>query len=115
MLGATHVQDRMALRQTCKLMCGTVSFGGICLAYPMPPSERRLIPSLTRRPGLTQLHFTQTDEKPLRKREFKALLSRLGTAPTTRRCCHRASTCLVASTVLLMLESESGNHSKRTS
>ena len=96
-LVAIHVQDRMALRQTCKLMCETVSFGGIRLAYPMPPSERRLIPNLTRRPGLTQLHFTQTDEKPLRKREFKALLSRLGTAPTTRRCCRKTSTCIVVS------------------
>ncbi len=82
------LQDRVALRQTCKLLFDSVSFGGIRLAYPMVPSERRLIPSLAGRPALTQLHFVQTDERgALRKRGFKTLLSRLGDAPTNRRYC----------------------------
>ena len=73
------------MRQTSKLLFGCVSFGGIRLAYPMAPSERHLIPSLARRPALTQLHFLQTDDRHLRKRDFKTLLSRLGTAPTSSR------------------------------
>ena len=86
-LTAVHclLQDRVSLRQTSKLLFGCVSFGGICLTYPMAPSERRLIPSLARRPALTQLHFVQTDEKPLRKRDFKTLINRLGNAPTNSR------------------------------
>lgn len=75
----------MALRQTSKLLFGSVSFGGIRLVYPMAPSDRRLIPSLARRPALTQLHFIQTDDKPLRKRDFKTLLNRLGSAPSNSR------------------------------
>ena len=51
----------------------------------MAPSDRRLVPSLTRRPALTQLRFIQTDDKPLRKRDFKTLLNRLGSAPNNSR------------------------------
>ena len=42
-------QDRMSLRQTCKTLFDSVSFGGIRLAYPMAPSERQLIPALAKR------------------------------------------------------------------
>ncbi len=83
--GHCILQDRVSLRQTSKLLFGCVSFGGIRLTYPMAPSDRRLIPSLARRPALTQLHFVQTDDKPLRKRDFKTLISRLGNAPTNSR------------------------------
>ena len=78
-------QDRMSLRQTSKTLFDSVSFGGIRLAYPMAPSERQLIPALAKRSGLKKLHFVQTDEKSLRKRDLKTLLSRLGDAPANRR------------------------------
>ena len=85
LLFSVALQDRMSLRQTSKALFDSVSFGGIRLAYPMAPSERQLIPSLAKRSGLRKLHFVQTDEKSLRKRDFKTLLSRLGDAPANRR------------------------------
>ena len=87
------VQDRKALRQASRVLCDSVSFGGIRLAYPMAPGKRRLIPALARRPALHQLKFVQCDDRPLRKRDFKTLLGRLGTAPANRRSAQMLSLC----------------------
>lgn len=78
--GLQHMQDRLALRQSCRVLMGSIPYGGLHLSFPMSRQHLQSVPFLADRPAVRKLAFEQTCPGRVRKRAFKTLLSRLGPA-----------------------------------
>ena len=81
------MQDRLALRQSCRALTASIPYGGLRLCFPMSRQQQQTVPSLADRPAICKLTFEQTCSGRIRKRAFKNLLSRLGPAVGRDRRC----------------------------
>lgn len=76
--GCIAVQDRLALRQSCRALTSSIPYGGLHLTFPMTRQHQQIVPSLADRPAIHKLTFEQNCPGRVRKRAFRNLLSRLG-------------------------------------